>query len=47
MVPTVLTPAELVGIDLYVMTHGHEDHLDNFAAALMSVSGFTGFSNVS
>ena len=28
MVPSVLAPVELMGIDAYVMTHGHEDHLD-------------------
>jgi L-ascorbate 6-phosphate lactonase len=28
MIPPVLAPHELTGVDLYVMTHGHEDHLD-------------------
>jgi len=28
MVPAVLAPDGLMGIDLYVMTHGHEDHFD-------------------
>jgi L-ascorbate metabolism protein UlaG (beta-lactamase superfamily) len=28
MVPPPLHPRELVGIDAYVMTHSHEDHLD-------------------
>jgi len=27
-VPAPLTPAELVGVDLYVMTHSHPDHMD-------------------
>lgn len=28
LVPSPLTPAQLVGIDLYVMTHSHQDHFD-------------------
>jgi L-ascorbate 6-phosphate lactonase len=28
LVPPPLKPSDLVGIDAYVMTHGHEDHLD-------------------
>lgn len=28
LVPSPLTPAEMVGIDLYAMTHSHGDHLD-------------------
>jgi L-ascorbate 6-phosphate lactonase len=28
MVPVLLAPRELVGIDAYLLTHGHEDHLD-------------------
>jgi len=28
LVPPPLAPADLVGIDLYVMTHSHQDHLD-------------------
>jgi L-ascorbate 6-phosphate lactonase len=28
MVPPVLAPRDLVGVDVYAMTHGHEDHLD-------------------
>ncbi|MCH2596664.1 MAG: MBL fold metallo-hydrolase [Pirellulales bacterium] len=27
-VPAPMTPAELVGVDLYVMTHSHPDHMD-------------------
>lgn len=27
--PAPITPAGLVGIDAYIMTHGHEDHLDS------------------
>lgn len=28
MIPAPLAPRELVGIDAYLLTHGHEDHLD-------------------
>jgi len=28
MIPIPLHPRELVGIDAYLLTHGHEDHLD-------------------
>jgi len=28
LVPPVLAPRDLVGVDAYAMTHGHEDHLD-------------------
>lgn len=28
LVPIPMAPAELTGIDAYVITHGHEDHLD-------------------
>src|SRR2546421_6025119 len=28
MVPPPIAPADLAGIDLYVMTHSHQDHLD-------------------
>jgi L-ascorbate 6-phosphate lactonase len=28
LVPPPLLPKELLGVDAYVMTHGHEDHLD-------------------
>jgi L-ascorbate 6-phosphate lactonase len=28
LVPPPLAPRDLVGVDAYVMTHGHEDHLD-------------------
>ena len=28
MMPMPIEPAELVGIDLYVVTHSHQDHLD-------------------
>jgi L-ascorbate 6-phosphate lactonase len=28
MVPPPLSPHELAGVDLYVMTHSHQDHLD-------------------
>ncbi len=28
LVPPPIAPTELVGVDLYVLTHGHQDHLD-------------------
>ena len=28
LVPPPLSPEDLVGIDLYLMTHSHQDHLD-------------------
>jgi L-ascorbate 6-phosphate lactonase len=28
LVPTVMDPADLVGIDVYAITHSHQDHLD-------------------
>jgi L-ascorbate 6-phosphate lactonase len=28
LIPPPLTPRDLAGVDAYVMTHGHEDHLD-------------------
>jgi L-ascorbate 6-phosphate lactonase len=28
LVPPPLAPRDLVGVDAYIMTHGHEDHLD-------------------
>ncbi len=42
MVPPPLEPAELVGIDLYAMTHSHGDHLDPETLAGYRAAGGTG-----
>ncbi len=42
MVPPPISPADLVGIDLYVMTHSHQDHLDPETLAGYRGAGGTG-----
>jgi len=42
MVPPPLEPAELVGIDLYAITHSHGDHLDPQTLAGYRAAGGTG-----
>ena len=42
MVPPPLPPADLVGIDLYAITHSHGDHLDPETLAAYRGAGGTG-----
>jgi L-ascorbate 6-phosphate lactonase len=42
MVPPPLEPADLVGIDLYAITHSHGDHLDPETLAGYRAAGGTG-----
>ena len=42
LVPPPLPPAELVGVDLYAMTHSHGDHLDPETLAGYRAAGGTG-----
>ena len=42
MVPPPLEPADLVGIDLYALTHSHGDHLDPETLAGYRAAGGTG-----
>jgi L-ascorbate 6-phosphate lactonase len=41
-VPSPLTPEELVGVDLYAMTHSHGDHLDRETLAGYRAAGGSG-----
>jgi L-ascorbate 6-phosphate lactonase len=42
LVPPPLSPAELVGVDLYAMTHSHADHLDPETLAAYRAAGGAG-----
>ena len=42
LVPPPLSPRELVGVDLYAMTHSHGDHLDPETLAGYRAAGGTG-----
>ena len=42
LVPLPLLPSDLVGVDLYVMTHSHTDHLDPETLAAYRAAGGTG-----
>jgi L-ascorbate 6-phosphate lactonase len=42
LIPPPLAPADLVGIDAYVMTHSHEDHLDPETLEPYRAAGGTG-----
>lgn len=42
LVPPPIAPADLVGIDAYVMTHSHEDHLDPETLGPYREAGGTG-----
>lgn len=42
MVPPPLAPADLLGVDLYLMTHSHQDHLDPETIAGYRAAGGAG-----
>lgn len=42
LVPPPLSPAELVGVDMYAITHSHVDHLDPETLAGYGAAGGTG-----
>jgi L-ascorbate 6-phosphate lactonase len=42
LVPPPIAPADLVGIDLYAITHSHQDHLDPETLAPYRAAGGTG-----
>jgi L-ascorbate 6-phosphate lactonase len=42
MIPPPMTPADLVGIDAYAMTHSHQDHLDPETLGPYRTAGGTG-----
>jgi len=41
-VPPLLSPEEMVGVDLYAITHSHEDHLDRETLARYRAAGGRG-----